>query len=140
MSKFTAQIKQFRDKVDQRLQFTFRGAMEQVVSTAQTVKGAGGDMPIDTGVLRRSLVSSVNGGDVATGEASYTAMIAGLDWGDTAQVRWTAAYARRMEYGFSGSDSLGRVYNQAGNFFVGNAVAPWQSIVAFYAEQAKRQI
>ena len=41
-----------------------------------------------------------------------------------------AAYAMRMEYGFVGPDSLGRVYNQKGDFNVTNNIARWPIIVA----------
>lgn len=40
-----------------------------------------------------------------------------------------AAYARRLEYGFVGPDSLGRVYNQKGRFYVTRAAKRWPAIV-----------
>jgi hypothetical protein len=45
-------------------------------------------------------------------------------------IGYQAAYARRMNYGFVGADSLGRVYNQAGNYFVEGAILQWRSFVA----------
>lgn len=38
-------------------------------------------------------------------------------------------YARRIEYGFTGADSLGRSYNQAGRGMVGLTVLEWPDIV-----------
>jgi hypothetical protein len=38
-------------------------------------------------------------------------------------------YARRLNYGFTGTDSLGRQYNQRGYFFVDLAAQRWQQIV-----------
>ena len=137
---FSAQIAQFRDKVDKRLAFVLQHSFEQVMDIAQTPKGAGGNMPVDFGILRGSLVSYVNGGQVAKGADSYTVAIAGVEWGDEVSAFWTTAYARRMNYGFTGTDAAGRTYNQAGNFYRENAVAGWQQIVQFMAAQAQRQI
>ena len=39
-------------------------------------------------------------------------------------------YARRIEFGFRGADSLGRVYNQSGRNMVGLTVLEWPDIVA----------
>lgn len=38
-------------------------------------------------------------------------------------------YARRIEYGFTGQDSLGRSYNQSGAGMVGLTVLEWPDIV-----------
>lgn len=40
-----------------------------------------------------------------------------------------AAYAMRQEFGFTGVDSLGRAYHQAGKFFVKKTIAQWPAIV-----------
>lgn len=40
-----------------------------------------------------------------------------------------AAYAMRIEYGFNDVDSLGRRYNQAGQYFVTRNGARWQQFV-----------
>lgn len=137
---FSAKIQQFRDKVDKRLTFVLQNSFQQVMDTAQTPKGDGGNMPVDFNILRGSLVSYVNGAQAGKGADSYTVAIQGVEWGDEVSSFWTAAYARRMNYGYTGTDSLGRTYNQAGNFYRENAVAGWQGIVSFMAEQAKRQI
>lgn len=44
-------------------------------------------------------------------------------------------YARRIEYGFVGPDSLGRVFNQPGRFYVTRAVKSWNSIVKSTAQK-----
>ena len=41
-----------------------------------------------------------------------------------------AAYARRIEYGFVGEDSLGREYNQKGRFFVRKNIKRAKQIVS----------
>jgi hypothetical protein len=137
---FSAQIQQFRDKVDKRLTFVLQHSFEQVMEIAQTTKGAGGNLPFEWGFLRGSLVSYVNGSQAGKGEDSYTVAIQGVEWGDEVSSFWTVAYARRMNYGFTGTDSAGRTYSQAGNFYRENAVAGWQQIVHFMASQAQRQI
>jgi hypothetical protein len=137
---FSAQIQQFRDKVDKRLTFVLQHSFEQVMDIAQTPKGAGGNMPVLFGFLRGSLVSYVNGAKAGEGSDSYTVAIQSVEWGDEVSSFWTMAYARRRNYGFTGTDSAGRTYNQPGDFFRENAVAGWQGIVSFMAEQAKRQI
>jgi hypothetical protein len=38
-------------------------------------------------------------------------------------------YAKRLEYGFVGTDSLGRYYNQPGRFFVTDTCKRWPQIV-----------
>jgi hypothetical protein len=57
--------------------------------------------------------------------------------GDTIYIGWTAAYAMRMEYGFQGPDSLGRVYNQPGNGFARSAAQNWPKIVDRVVAQVK---
>lgn len=49
-----------------------------------------------------------------------------------------AVYARRLEYGFVGKDSLGRYYNQAGRFWVRSAVARAPVLVQAAAEKVAR--
>ena len=62
--------------------------------------------PVVTGTLRRSLHHE-------TADTSPTA--AAIDIGTD------LVYARRVEYGFSGRDSLGRLYNQAPNPYLHSA-------------------
>lgn len=49
-----------------------------------------------------------------------------------------ASYARRLEYGFIGKDSLGRYYNQAGRFWVRSAVMKAPLMVQEAAERVAR--
>lgn len=80
--------------------------------------------PVKTGNLRRSWFGQVNvipsgmPGKNVDPIAQATIAAAGLKVGDVYYMGNTAAYARRLEYGFVGEDSLGRTYNQAGRFFV----------------------
>ena len=55
-------------------------------------------------------------------------------------IGYTANYARRTNFGFVGADSLGRVYNQAGNYFVEGAIAEWGNIVAKAAKELQTSV
>lgn len=129
-STFTADLAAFRDKTKEQMQAVLSASVQDVLEEAQKPVAQGGRMPVDTGFLRNSLVSELNGSQIGTGAASYTLAAAGMAPGDIARFGWTAAYAMRMELGFVGEDSLGRTYNQAGRHFVEGAAAQWQQIVA----------
>ena len=75
------------------------GARRAAEDAAHIVEGAAeGRVPVKTGTLRRSIRSFVSRDDPA--EVGYS-------------VAPTVVYARRIELGFQGPDSLGRVYHQA---------------------------
>ena len=111
--------------------------MQDLFAAAQLQKNLGGNMPVDDGILRNSLTSLLNSTAISEGPDSYIVGVAGWEIGDTFYAGWYTDYARRMEYGFIGSDSRGRVYNQAGNFFARNAVLQWQGIVSANAAKVK---
>lgn len=97
-------------------------------------KGDGGNLPKVTGNLARSLLAKIGEGiaisdakDFAGTDVGIIAAMAVL--GDTVSLGFQAAYAKRMNFGFVGPDSLGRVYNQSGNHFVERAINLWPSIV-----------
>lgn len=137
MSKFAASIKRFEIKTKEKVEVIFKESVQEVFAIAQTPKMQGGRMPVLDGFLRNSLESRLNGTTVMTGDVSYEAAIAGFKTGDVIEGGWTREYARRQEYGFVGADSRGRVYNQAGNFFVRNAVLQWARIVQQNAQAVK---
>lgn len=93
-------------------------------------------MPIDTGNLRRSLMASTSAmPTIKEGKETFTdtgleLVIAGANLGSAVYLGFQAAYAPRMNYGFVGTDSLGRVYNQAGFGFVDAVAQRWPQIVA----------
>lgn len=102
--------------------------------------GEGGRMPVDTGFLRASLRVTVGapaplatGGDrdgpVAYNPEAYALTIASLQIGDVVFAAYTAVYARRVNYGFTGTDNLGRSFSQRGYHFVDLAAQKWQQIV-----------
>ncbi len=95
-----------------------------------------GRMPVDTGNLRRSLMAStaempsIKEGKEEFTDSGIEMVIEGAALGSTIYLGFQAAYALRMEYGFVGTDSLGRTYNQSGFGFVTAAAQRWPQIVA----------
>lgn len=83
--------------------------------------------PIDTGYLRSSLTLGVNGVVPMGPNAEYQSVyndvralnvLQGVKVGDRVIFVYNAPYARRVEYGFTGYDSLGRYYNTPGRFWI----------------------
>lgn len=111
--------------------------------------GGAGNLPVDSGFLRASLVVSIGEalpaitkppkeGVAKTWDASTVQLkLEGADLSDTITAAYTAAYARRIEYGFKGKDKLGREYNQSGSRFVALAAQQWQRIVSEVAAEAQ---
>jgi hypothetical protein len=75
-----------------------------------------GFVPRDTGFLAASAVASLNGSSALTGENAYVFAVAQMKAGDTAEMGWTAAYARVAHY--------------RGWLFVETAANAWPQIVA----------
>ena len=125
MSTFTAQIKAFADKTKEKLEAVVKQSSQEVLSIAQTPVAQGGNMPVDTGFLRNSLIAELNGSTVAGGADAYVLAVAGMELGDVIFAGWTANYARHVEYGTS---------RMAGRFFMLNAAQQWQQIVSRNAE------
>lgn len=93
---------------------------QRVGRLAQTPKAKGGRMPVDNGDLRGSFVAGVNGFQFEGPEVAEFSF-ASAKAGDTIYMGWTADHALRLNSGFVGEDSLGRTYNQEGNFFADKA-------------------
>ena len=96
--------------------------------------------PVDTGHLRGSLVATVNGNAQSSGptnvffaEGSGAAEsyvnIDNAKLGDRISYQYRATYWRRLNFGFFGPDSLGRVYNQPGRFWIEQVGARYRSIM-----------
>lgn len=102
------------------LERVFKASAQDVIELAQRPVAQGGRMPVDTGFLRNSLVSGLNGSTALSGANSYVVTIAGADLGDSIFAGWTANYARHVEYGARG---------RAGRFFMRGAAQQWQQIV-----------
>ena len=95
--------------------------MQDVMTISQTTVAQGGAMPVDTGFLRNSLVSSLDGAEVAQGPDSYTLSIAGMQLGQPMRFAWTAEYAIPRHYAVG--------VGQGGGLWRDLAAAQWQDIV-----------
>lgn len=136
--QFAADIKNHKVKFNIQSKKVLSTSVQEMLRKAQTtqpsVKVTGGSfeegkIPVDTGNLVNSLVSEVDGSPVATGSDSYIIAANRAKVGQRLTFRWVAKYAKRIEFGFTGTDSAGRSYNQAGRFFVTRAIQAWPSIV-----------
>lgn len=141
MAKYTfANLGQWVLKTERRIDAVVKDSTQSVVNVMQTPKAKGGRMPVDTGNLRNSLMSSLTGGAGQMGPASHIMVAASMKGGDTATFTYTAEYARRINSGFTGQDSLGRTYNQSGAHFVEGAVDQWPALVRASVEKAKAAV
>ena len=96
--KFVADVSRFADKTaDQMLRVT-KQSIQDTVRYAQRTVADGGDMPVDTGFLRNSLVTEARGAQVGKGADSYTLGLSRLQLGDPFNVAWTAEYAVPRHY------------------------------------------
>lgn len=138
-SKFGDQVKAFAAKAKERQLAIFRESAQAVMEEASTPEGEGGKMPVATGFLRNSAVASTAGPPDGDG-GDPTLVFSGIELGQTVWAGWTAAYALRMEHGFYGEDSLGRVYAQAGKGFMRSAAQNWDFIVDTVAKDVKERI
>jgi len=89
-------------------------------------KPQGGNVPFLTGNLARSLMAtkSEHGAGNSVGVVAAT-----LKPNESVWIGYTASYARRRNYGLVGKDSLGRMYNETGDYFLEKAIAKWDEIV-----------
>ena len=123
MSKtFAAQIGDWADRTEDKMLRVAQASIQDVMTIAQTTVAQGGNMPVDTGFLRNSLVSSLDGAEVAQGEDSYTLAIAGMQLGQPMQFAWTAEdYAIPRHYAVG--------VGQGGGLWRDLAAAQWQDLV-----------
>lgn len=130
---FQANLKQWAQKFSVSMDALARQTCQEVSSLV--VNGT----PVDTGFLRSSWQPSI-GEPITTegnGDAVSTVALvcADVKAGDTYWMTNNAAYARRIEYGFVGQDSLGRTYNQRGRFMVTSAMEKAQQVVEDLAKE-----
>ena len=141
---FTAQVEAWTVATPAFIEAIVKESVQEVVRLMKIPVSAGGNMPVDTSFLQNSLVG-VHGASVPpmdptadgktsppqTGNAAaIEALIAGWTMGAPISFGFIAIYAARQNYGFTGTDSLGRSYNQPGRHFVEHAVEQWPQIVA----------
>lgn len=141
MSKsFSAAVGKWASETEDRMIAVYRRSVEMLGEEMTNTKPNGGRVPFDTGNLARSLLASTSEmPKTAQGPfegSNVGAVTATLKLTEAIWLGYQANYARRMNYGYVGADSLGRVYNQSGNYFVEGAIDKWPQIV----EQAVSEI
>jgi hypothetical protein len=118
---FTAAVDAFVGKTKDQMKRVVQQSAQDITRIAQTPVSQGGNMPVDTGALRNSLVSGLNGADVGKGEDSYTLAIAGYELGDVISVAWTADYATARHYAVG--------VGQGGGLWRDRAAQQWGRVV-----------
>lgn len=142
MGTFSATIEQWAHEVEGAHLAIAKASIQDLIEMVKTPIAAGGNMPIDTSFLQNSLTGSNadipslnpahhpdNMSPITANAGAIEALISGLEAGQVLHFGFTAIYALRQNYGFTGVDSLGRYYNQSGHFFVEHALDQWQEIV-----------
>lgn len=122
-------LDEWAEKVSKRMDDVAAYSTARVIEQQQLPTFMGGKMPIDTGELSDSLRISVPGRATLTGEDAYLGLLGVMKAGDVVDWYWSAPYALRMNYGFTGKDSLGREYDQAGYHFQEFGMLQWDAIV-----------
>ena len=141
MGAFSDQLSAWAKATEKRTEAVYRRSVELLAEEMTRTKANGGRVPVDTGNLYRSLLASKQampktaegpfpGFDIGTVTAS-------LKMSEPVFIGYQSAYARRQNSGFVGADKLGRVYNQAGNYFVEGAIAAWPQLVARAAKEVE---
>lgn len=127
--QFIADVEAFKDKTIEQLLRVARQSIQDTIEDAQTPVAKGGNMPVDTGFLRNSLVTEVRGETVGEGADSYTLGLSIFELGDPFQVSWTADYAIPRHY------LVG--VGQGGGLWRDAAVQKWQATVEKNARKVR---
>lgn len=129
-------------KCKARQEAVAKTSIQKVTEQCGLPRARGGRMPVVTSTLRDSMVSELNGQSVGAGtpESAAALVVANMRIGDKVGFGWTAEYARRVNSGMTGRDSLGREVNQSGAFFLEFGIDQWPSIVAAECAIARSKI
>ena len=135
MSSFSAQVKNWTAKAQRNGAMVHRQAVRHLYDVLVALT------PLKTGNARRSWALSTVAMPVIRPGAEFTVApdvaieIANIELGKTAYIGGQAAYLPRLKWGFTGTDKLGRQYNQAGRFFLEQNAAKWNEYVARAARE-----
>lgn len=133
---FVAELKDWAARFPGKMDALARQTSQQVSENVIT------STPVDTGFLRSSWQPSLEKPASAEGAAgkqdqalaAVSLTVAGMKAGQVYYLTNNAAYAKRIEFGFAGQDSLGRIYDQSGRFMVTDNVKRWPSVVEAVAK------
>lgn len=129
---FSAAVSDWVRETRERRDAVYRESAERVISVMQTPRGAGGNLRVDTGFLRASLVVTTSDAlpmtiDKPDGDGAHsydigstTLVIDGAEITDPILAVYSASYARHREYGARG---------QPGDRWVSLAAQQWGRIV-----------
>lgn len=126
MSDFALKLQAFADKTQAKVDRIVTGSILEFASRVEDRS------PVDTGYFRAHWRISL---DAPAPESAPGFTFPEQAAGHLYYYVNGTAYGRRLEYGFTGEDKLGRHYNQPGRGFVGLTVTEWTQIVA---QQAAR--
>lgn len=130
---FIAQIGKFAKEAPEKMDALARQTVQELGK--RVVEAT----PVDVGFLRGSWQPSIGepsrdhegsndiGGTKVA--AAISVLLPEIKAGVMFYLMNNAVYARRLEYGFNGKDSLNRTYNQAGRFYVTDTAKSWPAIV-----------
>ena len=127
--KFVADVSAFADKTADQMLRVAKQSIQDTIRIAQRTVADGGDMPVDIGFLRNSLVTELRGAQVAEGGDSYVLGLSNLQLGDPFQVAWTAEYAIPRHY------MVG--VGQGGGLWRDKAAQQWSRLVAQNAARVR---
>ena len=140
MGAFSDQLSAWAKATEKRTEAVYRRSVELLAEEMTRTKANGGRVPVDTGNLYRSLLAST-AGMPKTAEGPFPgfdigAVTASLKLNQPVWLGYQAAYAARRNFGFVGTDSLGRKHNEGGDHFVEGAIAQWPQLV----DQAAKEV
>jgi hypothetical protein len=124
MADFSVDVASWVDKALMRAEQAFQATAQGAVNRVKDLT------PVKTGYLRANWTAIHAGDAEPTPGAVPDAMdaISSAPLGSTLVVLNPVVYARRVEYGFVGEDSLGRHYNQPGRHMTQQTVSEMPSI------------
>lgn len=144
MGKFSDVVGKWAVQSEDRMTAVRRRAIELLAEEMAKTKPDGGKVPFLTGNLARSLLASTQGmprtSTTLSSGSNVGLLTATLSIRQDIWLGYQANYARRMNYGFVGADSLGRVYNQTGNHFLEDAIAQWPALVNKAAKELQNAV
>lgn len=126
---FKAQLDRIGTGIVKDLMAVVKQSGQDVFRDAQLERTRGGRMRVDTGWLRNSLESFINGASQSMGSESYVLSLAGMEPGDVMAGYWTAEYAIHREFGTK--------YSSA-DWYMRGAAQKWQQFVEANAERLLR--
>lgn len=143
MASFADKVSAWASETEERLLAVFQRAVVLLAQELTKTESAGGTLPHVTGNLMRSLLAQIGsmpaqgGAEERYAGSDVGAVVAQALLGSEIYLGFQAIYAKRMNFGFVGEDSLGRTYNQAGRHFVERAVALWPQCVKQAVQDVK---